>query len=83
MDSPKMSRATWLREKPDSGERAALPDNPISLSQAIRAGTSTFEEAGGASAYFGYPAAATVAEGHKTIDALGDILAEAVERDAS
>jgi creatinine amidohydrolase len=75
-----------MAARPDlvkEGARAALPDNPISLSQAIRAGTSTFEEAGGASAYFGYPAAATEAEGRKTIDTLGDILAEAVDRDAS
>lgn len=73
------ARPDLVRER----ARAALPDNPTSLSQAIRAGQKTFEEAGGTSAYFGYPAAATTEEGHATIETLGEILAEAVERDAS
>ncbi len=50
-----------------------------SLSDAIREGKSTFEEAGGPRAYFGYPAEATAEEGQRTIEALGEILAEAVE----
>jgi len=57
--------------------RAGLPANPASLSQAIRAGQRTFGEAGGPRAYFGDPAAATADEGRRTIDALGQILAEA------
>jgi len=59
-------------------ERVALADNPASLSDAIRAGRATFEEAGGPRAYFGYPARATLEEGEDTIDILGAILQEAV-----
>lgn len=75
-----------MAARPDQvrdGTRSGLPDNPVSLSQAIRSGQTTFEEAGGADAYFGYPAAATDQEGRMTIDTLGAILAEAVQRDAS
>lgn len=56
-----------------------LPPNPASLSDAIREGKRTFEEAGGPRAYFGYPADATAEEGQRTIEVLGGILAEAVE----
>jgi creatinine amidohydrolase len=59
--------------------RRALPPNEASLSSAIRAGKRTFAEAGGPRAYFGWPAAASAAEGEALIAALGDILAEAVE----
>lgn len=58
--------------------QAALPANPASLSEAIRAGLATFEAAGGPRAYFGWPAEATAAEGRATIAALGAILADAV-----
>jgi creatinine amidohydrolase len=58
--------------------RRALPPNPASLATAIREGKSTFEEAGGNRAYFGWPADATAAEGAATIATLGEILAEAV-----
>jgi creatinine amidohydrolase len=58
--------------------RRALPPNDASLSTAIRAGKRTFEEAGGARAYFGRPAEATASEGEATIATLGEILAEAV-----
>ena len=57
--------------------RKNLPPNASSLSEAIRNGTTTFEEAGGARAYFGWPADATSDEGRDTIATLGDILAEA------
>ncbi len=57
---------------------AQLPANPRSLSEAIRAGHHTFEEAGGLSAYFGDPAAASADEGRATIHELGGILADAV-----
>jgi creatinine amidohydrolase len=60
--------------------RAGLPPNPASLSQAIRAGQRTFEEAGGPRAYFGDPAAASAAEGRETLDVLGGILADAFSR---
>ncbi len=56
----------------------ALAPNPASLSTAIRAGSRSFEEAGGPRAYFGWPAEATAAEGAATIATLGEILAEAV-----
>lgn len=57
---------------------AALPDNPASLSAAIRSGKASFAEAGGPQAYFGYPSRATTAEGKRTIGVLGDILHDAV-----
>jgi len=69
-----------LAERPDlvrDDIRATLPPNPKSLSVAIRDGKRSFEEAGGDRAYFGEPAAATAAEGERTIAELGQILAEA------
>jgi creatinine amidohydrolase len=71
-----------LAECPDlvrEASRAALPDNPASLSRAIRDGKATFEAAGGDRAYFGFPARATAEEGRATIDVLGAILDEAVQ----
>ena len=56
----------------------ALEPNPASLSAAIRAGARTFEEAGGARAYVGWPADATAEEGRSSVAALGEILADAV-----
>lgn len=58
--------------------RKSLVPNPQSLSDAIRSGKRTFEEAGGPRAYFGAPAAASAEEGTRLIDALGAILEEAV-----
>lgn len=71
-----------LAERPDlvrEDTRAALPANPASLSRAIRDGKQSFEEAGGARAYFGFPAEATPKEGRATIEVLGEILDEAVQ----
>jgi len=71
-----------LAERPDLVHeplRRGLPPNPASISDAIRAGARTFEEAGGARAYFGWPADATAEEGAASVDALSRILAEAVE----
>lgn len=62
----------------DESARASLPENPVSLSEAIRTGKESFEEIGGTQAYFGDPAAASAAEGKETIAVLGEILAEAV-----
>jgi len=56
-----------------------LPGNPVSLSRAIRDGRRSFEEAGGARAYFGFPAGATAEEGRATIEVLGAILDEGVQ----
>jgi creatinine amidohydrolase len=58
--------------------RRALAANPVSLSDAIRDGRETFEEAGGPQAYFGDPAAASAAEGESTITTLAEILRESV-----
>ena len=58
--------------------RKGLPHNSKSLSTAIRSGVKSFEEAGGPSAYFGYPADAAGQEGKATIEILGSILEEAV-----
>lgn len=55
-----------------------LEPNPASLSTAIREGRTTFEEAGGERAYFGWPADATAEEGRETVRTLGALLAEAV-----
>lgn len=70
-----------LAERPDlvrEAIRKALPANPASLSQAIRRGQSTFEEAGGPRAYFGDPAAASAEEGRAILETLGSILADAI-----
>jgi len=58
--------------------RTALEPNPASLPVAIGEGKSTFAEAGGPRAYFGWPAESTAAEGEATIETLGKILEEAV-----
>ena len=71
-----------LAERPElvrASMAAVLPPNPASLSRAIREGKVDFEQAGGARAYFGYPAQATAEEGRATIEVLGTILDEAVQ----
>ncbi|MDY7094471.1 MAG: creatininase family protein [Acidobacteriota bacterium] len=70
-----------LAARPDLVRRELaeeLPDHPVSLSDAIRAGQRDFRQAGGDQAYFGYPSQATAAEGHETIAVLGEILCQAV-----
>jgi creatinine amidohydrolase len=70
-----------LGERPDlvrSDVMSTLTPNPRSLVDAIRNGLSTFTSAGGADAYFGFPADATAEEGRAIVDVLGAILAEAV-----
>lgn len=54
-----------------------LPANPISLSVAIRDGKTSFLEAGGPRAYFGFPADASASEGEKLLEELSDIFATA------
>jgi creatinine amidohydrolase len=71
-----------LAERPDLVRepiRRDLPANPASLSRAIREGKTSFEEAGGPRAYFGWPAEASAEEGRTLIDALGAILDQAVQ----
>jgi creatinine amidohydrolase len=65
-------------EAVDDGIRRALPPIPASLVTAIRAGKRTFAEAGGPRAYFGDPAAASAAEGERTVAVLAGILEDAV-----
>lgn len=70
-----------MAERPDLVRdeiRRDLPSNPSSLSEAIRAGKRSFEDAGLPRAYCGDPAAATAEEGRETIAVLGTLLAEAV-----
>ena len=72
-----------LAERPElvRGEIAAqLPANPSSLSQAIRAGQTRFEQAGGPQAYFGAPALASAEEGRQMVKILGEILHDAVQQ---
>ncbi|NNM32160.1 MAG: creatininase family protein [Gemmatimonadetes bacterium] len=57
-----------------------LPSNPASLSDAIRRGATSFEEAGVDMAYCGAPAQATAAEGQATIRTLGGIVTDAVRQ---
>jgi creatinine amidohydrolase len=58
--------------------RKGLPPHPESLSRAIRSGATSFEDAGGTRAYFGWPADASAEEGRATVETLGAILADAV-----
>lgn len=58
--------------------RRSLPPNARSLSAAIEAGQTSFVEAGGPRAYFGYPGEATAHEGRASVALLGRILEEAV-----
>jgi creatinine amidohydrolase len=70
-----------LAERPQTVRTAVmqqLAPNPHSLVEAIRTGHATFAAAGGADAYFGFPADATAEEGRTIVDALGSILEEAV-----
>jgi creatinine amidohydrolase len=70
-----------LAERPelvDDAARRVLPEKPISLVAAVRAGESTFAQAGLDAAYCGDPAAATSEEGRALVAELGRILAEAV-----
>ncbi|AKF09531.1 creatininase family protein [Sandaracinus amylolyticus] len=61
----------------------ALAPNPTSLSRAIRDGKKTFIEAGGPSAYFGDPAAASAVEGEQLYAELADVFATAARELAS
>src|SRR5262245_32028395 len=70
-----------LRETADAVRdevRKSLAPNPQSLSDAIKTGKRSFEDAGGPRAYFGDPAAASAEEGAHLVDALGSILEDAV-----
>ena len=62
----------------DERARTALADNPSSLTAAFAKGARTFHEAGGPEAYFGYPRAATAAEGEATFHIMARALADAI-----
>jgi creatinine amidohydrolase len=71
-----------LADRPDlvrDDVRSALPPVEASLSTAIRDGKTTFREAGGDRAYFGFPASATADEGQATYDLLARMLVESIE----
>lgn len=73
-----------LADRPDLVDdpaRAGLADNPASLVTAFAAGATTFTEAGGPDAYFGYPARATSQEGEETSAIMAQAIVRAV-RDA-
>ncbi len=67
-------RLEWVRRE----IARDLPAREVSLSDAIRSGKRSFQEAGLERAYSGDPAAATADEGRVTIETLGAILADAV-----
>lgn len=70
-----------LAEAPElfrDGIAQGLSPNPASLSTAIQNGATSFQEAGGPRAYFGWPADASAEEGRSTVVTLGRLLAEAV-----
>lgn len=48
----------------------------VDLPARLRAGANTFDEAGGAQAYFGDPAVSTAEEGRQRLDALGSIMVD-------
>jgi creatinine amidohydrolase len=58
----------------DEAARAGLPEVPVSLSDALRAGVSDFAAMGLDRAYAGAPAAATAAEGDALYDRLADMV---------
>ena len=62
----------------DESARAGLPEVPVDLAAAMRAGAQTFMQAGGPRAYFGAPAAGTAEDGARWLDELAAILVEAV-----
>ena len=75
-----------LAERPELFRRGLaeeLEPNPSSLSTAIRSGATSFEEAGGPRAYFGWPADATAEEGRRTVRTLGILRAYASREEAA
>jgi creatinine amidohydrolase len=60
-------------------QRAKLVPVPINLARAMRAGIKDFIEAGAAQAYFGDPAAATVAEGEELYRRLVEMVVTVVD----
>lgn len=67
----------------DNAARAALADNPSSLTEAFTKGARTFAEAGGPDAYFGFPRHASAAEGEQSFAIMAEALAAAVQSELS
>jgi creatinine amidohydrolase len=70
-----------LAERPELVRQdliGSLEPNPRSLVEAMAGGRTTFRQAGGDDAYFGFPADATAEEGRAIVAALGAILERAV-----
>lgn len=63
----------------DDTARCALPDNPASLTEAFAKGARNFVEAGGPSAYFGFPRHASAAEGVESYAIMAAALVRAIE----
>jgi creatinine amidohydrolase len=63
----------------DDAKRRQLPDNPASLTEAFAKGARTFEQAGGADAYFGYPQQASAMEGAESFKTMAAALVAAIE----
>lgn len=59
--------------------RAELPEVPVSLSQEIAAGRTTFSAMGLTRAYAGAPAQASASEGHDTIERLAEMICGEIE----
>lgn len=71
-----------LADRPDlvrDDLREQLPEVGVSLSDAIRAGQTSFREAGGDRAYFGRPAEATASEGEATYQTLARMLVTSIK----
>lgn len=64
----------------DQAIRAKLPDVPVNLPAAIKAGARTFADCGGDQAYFGSPARATAREGRRLLDVLAAATEDAVAK---
>jgi creatinine amidohydrolase len=62
----------------DESARKCLPDIPIDLPAAIKAGARDFRECGGDRAYFGSPAGATAAEGERLLAILAESSEQAI-----
>lgn len=62
----------------DEAARRALPELAVDLPARIKAGAKTFLEVGGPDAYLGNPAGATVEEGQRLLNLLGEATAAAL-----
>jgi creatinine amidohydrolase len=69
-----------LAARPDlvrDDQRRGLPPNPKDLAAELARGATRAREIGGERAYFGFPAAATPAEGERLLDVLATMIVAA------